>query len=460
MIGAILLATAAGGVVACQPTDSSKATGTPASGVTTSASKDDKPSAAERKTVPNFVGMGLQSAQDAAQEQGFYSLKSHDALGRDRTQILDRDWKVCSQNVKAGTSQSTDTTLDFGAVKLAEKCPAKDEAAPSAAGGEVPRLGEVGEGGAGGAQLEYVVHRQGCLGCGSLGSGGEQLEGVRAVARRRYCTQRAVGDAQRCQVRGDLPVTAGHMASSTVAGQMRVRATAAAATLLLAALTACGGGGDEMADKPTASASPGSGKGNAPEKTPALADDAPVEGLHLAAGGRLRGAGAEGGEPGGDQGGRGRQGRADGASAVLPVRVLHDGCLLGGQTGSVSSGAVAGKGVAVLGHLRAIALYAYRRTSAATVRAMRSRSAAGSSTSIAAPSPRNASWAWSMDSMGTVARPTILIHTAVDLDGPGRRAGANGSRRDPYHGLGAAQPVVELRVGTPSSTRPGRTSGG
>ncbi|MFF3655029.1 hypothetical protein [Streptomyces olivochromogenes] len=138
ILGAILIATAAGGVVACQPTDGSKTTGTPASGVTTSAPKDDKPAAAGRKTVPNFVGMGLQSAQDAAQEQGFYLLKSHDSLGRDRMQILDRDWKVCSQNVKAGTSQSTDTTLDFGAVKLAEKCPAKDESAPSAADGTMP----------------------------------------------------------------------------------------------------------------------------------------------------------------------------------------------------------------------------------------------------------------------------------------------------------------------------------
>ncbi|MFE4997105.1 hypothetical protein ACFRH4_38405 [Streptomyces mirabilis] len=138
IFGAILIATAAGGVVACQPTDGSKTTGTPASGVTTSAPKDDKPAAAGRKTVPTFVGMGLQSAQDAAQEQGFYLLKSHDSLGRDRMQILDRDWKVCSQNVKAGTSQSTDTTLDFGAVKLAEKCPAKDESAPSAAGGTMP----------------------------------------------------------------------------------------------------------------------------------------------------------------------------------------------------------------------------------------------------------------------------------------------------------------------------------
>nr|WP_234336683.1 PASTA domain-containing protein [Streptomyces xylophagus] len=89
-------------------------------------------------TVPEFVGMGLQSAQDAAQKQGFYSLKSHDALGRDRHQILDRDWKVCSQNVKAGTTASTDTALDFGAVKLKETCPAKDQSAPTQAGGTMP----------------------------------------------------------------------------------------------------------------------------------------------------------------------------------------------------------------------------------------------------------------------------------------------------------------------------------
>lgn len=92
----------------------------------------------ETKTVPRFIGMGLQSAQDAAQKQGFYSLKSHDSLGRDRHQILDRDWKVCSQNVKAGTTASTDTQLDFGAVKLDETCPAKDQSAPTSAGGTMP----------------------------------------------------------------------------------------------------------------------------------------------------------------------------------------------------------------------------------------------------------------------------------------------------------------------------------
>ncbi|WP_371643938.1 hypothetical protein [Streptomyces mirabilis] len=137
IISVILLCAAVSGAVACQPTDGSKSSGTPASAATASAAKDDK-AAAAKKTVPNFVGMGLQSAQDAAQAQGFYALKSHDSLGRDRMQAFDRNWKVCSQNVKVGTSASTDTTLDFGSVKLEETCPEKDEAAPSAAGGKMP----------------------------------------------------------------------------------------------------------------------------------------------------------------------------------------------------------------------------------------------------------------------------------------------------------------------------------
>ncbi|MER7053505.1 hypothetical protein [Streptomyces sp. NPDC000351] len=103
--------------------------------------KDEKPAASnddEKATVPDFVGMGLQSAQDKAQELGFYGLTSHDALGRDRMQAFDRNWKVCSQSVKAGTSTSTDTDVDFGAVKLEEACPAKDEKPPSSEGGKMP----------------------------------------------------------------------------------------------------------------------------------------------------------------------------------------------------------------------------------------------------------------------------------------------------------------------------------
>ncbi|MFD3579305.1 PASTA domain-containing protein [Streptomyces sp. NPDC058644] len=104
--------------------------------------KDDKPASDEDKsaTVPNFVGMGLQSAQDKAQESGFYGLASHDALGRDRMQAFDRNWKVCSQNVKAGASKPTDTKLDLGAVKLEEDCPAKDEKPPASKGGKMPNF--------------------------------------------------------------------------------------------------------------------------------------------------------------------------------------------------------------------------------------------------------------------------------------------------------------------------------
>jgi len=107
-------------------------------GGTTAGASGNAKTGGGTKTVPAFVGMGLQSAQDAAQKQGFYSLTSHDALGRNRHQILDRDWKVCSQNAKAGTRAATKTRLDFGAVKLAETCPSKDQSAPASAGSTMP----------------------------------------------------------------------------------------------------------------------------------------------------------------------------------------------------------------------------------------------------------------------------------------------------------------------------------
>ncbi|MFH9089955.1 PASTA domain-containing protein [Streptomyces sp. NPDC017673] len=118
---------------------SAAATPTPADADSKAGSKADAVSQEdEKKAVPDFVGMGLQSAQDHAQETGFYSLTSHDSSGRARMQILDRDWKVCSQNIKAGTTTATTTKLDFGAVKLSETCPAEDQDEPSAAGGTMP----------------------------------------------------------------------------------------------------------------------------------------------------------------------------------------------------------------------------------------------------------------------------------------------------------------------------------
>lgn len=122
------------------PTAEAPATPTPAAPTEDSkaSAKSDEP--AETGTVTNFVGMGLQSAQDKAQADGFYLLKSHDSAGRDRMQAFDRNWKVCSQNYAAGKTIPTDTELDFGAVKLEETCPATDQKEPQVEGGKMPNL--------------------------------------------------------------------------------------------------------------------------------------------------------------------------------------------------------------------------------------------------------------------------------------------------------------------------------
>lgn len=117
------------------PAASESSTATPAAAPS---EKDEKP--AESKAVLNFVGMGLQSAQDKAQAEGFYLLKSHDSAGRDRLQAFDRNWKVCSQNYAAGKTIPVDTELDFGTVKLDEACPAKDQKGPQVEGGKMPSL--------------------------------------------------------------------------------------------------------------------------------------------------------------------------------------------------------------------------------------------------------------------------------------------------------------------------------
>ncbi len=76
--------------------------------------------------MPDEVGKGLQTAQDDIQRVSgnpvFFS-DSTDATGADRLQILDADWKVCTQNISAGKTVGQDADISFGAVKLSEQCP-------------------------------------------------------------------------------------------------------------------------------------------------------------------------------------------------------------------------------------------------------------------------------------------------------------------------------------------------
>ena len=100
--------------------------------------------ASAARTVANFIGKGLQTAQDDAQAQGFYNLTSHDATGRARHQIFDRDWKVCFQTPAAGTTASSGSRLDFGVVKLDQRCPVTDQGtqspSPASEGHAMPDL--------------------------------------------------------------------------------------------------------------------------------------------------------------------------------------------------------------------------------------------------------------------------------------------------------------------------------
>lgn len=80
-------------------------------------------SAGENFTMPNLVGMNLQTAQDTLQKQGSYLLDQQDAKGLNRVQVNDSNWKVCVQEPAANASVRTDQEVVLKAVKNDEKCP-------------------------------------------------------------------------------------------------------------------------------------------------------------------------------------------------------------------------------------------------------------------------------------------------------------------------------------------------
>ncbi|MEV0555109.1 hypothetical protein AB0I27_16830 [Streptomyces sp. NPDC050597] len=73
--------------------------------------------------LPDLRGSTLQNAQNTAREAGFSRLATHDALGKDRKQLLGNTWQVCSQTPGAGTHHITDL-IDITVVKTDEHCPA------------------------------------------------------------------------------------------------------------------------------------------------------------------------------------------------------------------------------------------------------------------------------------------------------------------------------------------------
>lgn len=106
------------------PTEASTAASTPSEAAVEPPASSSAIAASVDFTMPNEVGHVLQDAQNTMHTFNILYSKSHDLRGV-RHQILDRDWKVCNQNVPAGqrVTGSVEGAIDFGVVKLSETCP-------------------------------------------------------------------------------------------------------------------------------------------------------------------------------------------------------------------------------------------------------------------------------------------------------------------------------------------------
>jgi hypothetical protein len=103
-------------------TASATETPTPTAPDATEGSKEVT-TAEESFTMPNVVGEVLQTAQDRLQSLGSYVMDQQDAGGLDRVQVVDANWKVCSQKPKPGAKVAPSDTVTLAAVKLEEDCP-------------------------------------------------------------------------------------------------------------------------------------------------------------------------------------------------------------------------------------------------------------------------------------------------------------------------------------------------
>ena len=76
-------------------------------------------SAPEDFLMPNVVCMNLQAAQDLIQDHGVFLSRSKDASGRNRSQLIDRNWIVIKQTPAPGKKIGEGDAM-LSAVKIGE----------------------------------------------------------------------------------------------------------------------------------------------------------------------------------------------------------------------------------------------------------------------------------------------------------------------------------------------------
>jgi hypothetical protein len=83
-----------------------------------------------RTAVPDLQEMGLAFAKERADGAGGYDVEDHDASGRDRRSLDDRDWQVCFQVPQAAPENTSTyprgTQIRVGVVRTTESCPRSD----------------------------------------------------------------------------------------------------------------------------------------------------------------------------------------------------------------------------------------------------------------------------------------------------------------------------------------------
>lgn len=104
------------------------------SSISTESSTLPSESAAGTLTMPDLVGDGLQDAQNELQALGATNLEQVDATGQGRTQVLDSNWKVCTQDPAAGEAVELTAAIVLGSVKTDENCPGESP--------DLPRIGD------------------------------------------------------------------------------------------------------------------------------------------------------------------------------------------------------------------------------------------------------------------------------------------------------------------------------
>ncbi|WP_202638116.1 PASTA domain-containing protein [Bailinhaonella thermotolerans] len=71
--------------------------------------------------IPKVTCLDLQTAQNRLQEAGYTNLVSKDGTGKDRQQVIDRNWIVTAQSPKPGTTPAKDKQITLTAIKFGEK---------------------------------------------------------------------------------------------------------------------------------------------------------------------------------------------------------------------------------------------------------------------------------------------------------------------------------------------------